>query len=156
MKRRLFLKSSVATGTLTAAAGYGLLPIQTASAASYPSDAFAAEDATSGASTVLGMDAASATESDDIKLKAPEVAENGAVVPIKISTNGATEMIAVVVEKNPAPLVMTAKFSDGASGALSGRIKMGQTSNVIAYAKMGDKLVKATAEVKVTAGGCGG
>ena len=152
MKRRSFLKGSIATSTLTVAAGAGLLH-PAAVLADYPTAAFDAEDAMSAVNSFMGSSEAS--ESGDIELKAPVQAENGAVVPIKATANGPTEALAIVVEGNPRPLVMSATFSN-ANGFLSGRIKMGQTSNVIAYAKTPGGIIKATQEVKVTVGGCGG
>ena len=152
MKRRSFLKGSIATSTLTVAAGAGLLH-PAAVLAEYPTAAFDAEDAMSAVKNFFGS--ADAAESGDVQLKAPVQAENGAVVPIKATTSGAAEAIAVVVEGNPRPLVMSATFSN-ANGFLSGRIKMGKTSNVVAYAKTSGGVIKATQEVKVTVGGCGG
>ncbi len=154
MKRRSFLKGSIATSTITAVSSVALFQPQTVLAANYPEAAFNTEDNASAVSSLFGS--SEAADSANITLKVPEVAENGAVVPVKVSTSGPVEMIAIVVEENPRPLVMSATFGDGASGYLSGRIKMGKTSNVVAYAKMGDDVIKTAAEVKVTAGGCGG
>lgn len=152
MKRRSFLKGSIATSTLTVAAGAGLLH-PAAVLADYPAAAFDADDAMSAVNSFMGT--SDATESGDVQLKAPVQAENGAVVPVKATTSGATEALAIVVEGNPKPLVMSATFSN-ANGFLSGRIKMGKTSNVVAYAKTSGGVIKATQEVKVTVGGCGG
>ncbi|MFT5258397.1 MAG: sulfur-oxidizing protein SoxY [Saprospiraceae bacterium] len=154
MKRRSFLQGAIATSTLSTLASAGLLIPQAVLAANYPAAAFDTENSATAVSNLFGS--TDAADSANITLKAPEVAENGAVVPIKVSTNGPTEMIAVVVEENPRPLVMSATFGEGASGYLSGRIKMGKTSKVVAYAKMNGQVVKTMAEVKVTAGGCGG
>ena len=152
MKRRSFLKGSIATSTLTVAASAGLLH-PTAVLADYPTAAFDAEDAMTAVKEFLGS--TDATESGGVQLKAPVQAENGAVVPVKATTSAAAEALAIVVEGNPRPLVMSATFSN-ANGFLSGRIKMGTTSNVIAYAKTSGGIIKATQEVKVTVGGCGG
>ena len=152
MKRRSFLKGSIATSTLTVAAGAGLLHPASV-LADYPTAAFDAEDSMAAVSDFLGS--GDATESGDVQLKAPVQAENGAVVPVKATTSGAAEAIAIIVEGNPRPMVMAATFSN-ANGFLSGRIKMGKTSNVVAYAKTSGGLIKATQEVKVTVGGCGG
>lgn len=153
MKRRSFLKGSLATSTLSIAAGAGLLN-PTAVMAAYPTAAFDTEDAATAISDVLGS--SDAKDSGDIVLKAPVQAENGAVVPVKVTTSVPTEAIALVVEGNPKPLVLAATLGAGANGALSGRIKMGKTSNVVAYAKTSGGVIKATQEVKVTVGGCGG
>ncbi len=153
MKRRSFLKGSIATSTLTIAASAGLLH-PTSVLADYPTAAFEADDSATAVSSIMGS--SDASDSGDIQLKAPVQAENGAVVPVKVSTTGATEAIAIVVEGNPKPLVLAATMGAGANGALSGRIKMGKTSNVVAYAKTAGGVIKASQEVKVTVGGCGG
>lgn len=153
MKRRSFLKGSIATSTLTIAASAGLLH-PTSVLADYPTAAFDADDAAVAVSDIMGS--SDASDSADIQLKAPVQAENGAVVPVKVSTSGATEAIAIVVEGNPKPLVLAATMGAGANGLLSGRIKMGKTSNVVAYAKTAGGVIKASQEIKVTVGGCGG
>ena len=153
MKRRSFLKGSLATSTLSIAAGAGLL--QPGSVfAEYPKAAFKSKDAAGALNAMMGSSDAAA--SGDITLKAPVQAENGAVVPIKVSTTVAAESIAIVVAENPLPMVLAATMGAGANGELSGRIKMGKTSNVIAYAKTANGIIKAEQEVKVTVGGCGG
>ena len=153
MKRRSFLKGSLATSTLSVAAGAGLLhPVSVF--ADYPTAAFDADDAMMAVEGVLG--AGEATDSDDITLKAPVQAENGAVVPVKVTTTSPVESIAIVVEGNPKPLVLSASLGESMNGFLSGRIKMGKSSNVVAYAKTADGIIKTSQEVKVTVGGCGG
>ncbi len=153
MKRRSFLKGSIATSSLAIAASAGLLH-PTAVLADYPMAAFDADDAMTAVADIMGS--SDASDSGDINLKAPVQAENGAVVPVKVSTNVAVESIAIVVEGNPKPLVLAAALGAGANGVLSGRIKMGKTSNVVAYAKTAGGVIKASQEVKVTVGGCGG
>jgi sulfur-oxidizing protein SoxY len=99
----------------------------------------------------------SAAASGDISVKAPDIAENGAVVPVEIiSSIAGTDSIAIVGEKNTLPLIAVFNFSNGGQGYVSTRIKMGSTSNVIALVKAGGKAYKAHKEVKVTIGGCGG
>ena len=97
-------------------------------------------------------------ESKDISLTAPDIAENGAVVPIAASTALAgVKRLAFLVEKNPTTLAGVFEFSDAVETAVSARIKMGQTSNVLAVAILADgKVLFAQKEVKVTLGGCGG
>lgn len=153
MKRRLFIKGTVATSTFAAAGAAGLITTQTALAENTRS-AFGADNKDAVISALFGDELPA--DSAHITLKAPEVAENGAVVPIKVTTSSPAEMIAIVVEENPSPLALTAKFEPGTNGYLSGRIKMGKTSNVIAYARINGELIKTAVEVKVTAGGCGG
>jgi sulfur-oxidizing protein SoxY len=153
MKRRSFLKGSIATSTLTVAASAGLLHPASVFA-DYPMAAFDQEDAMAAVSGMFGS--SDAADSGDIQLKAPVQAENGAVVPVKVSTSVPAETIIIVVEGNPRPLVMAAALGAGANGVLSGRVKMGKTSNVMAYAKTAGGVIKTSQEVKVTVGGCGG
>jgi sulfur-oxidizing protein SoxY len=95
--------------------------------------------------------------SDAINIKAPDIAENGAVVPITISTDmEGIESIALIAEKNPVPLVASFDLGTGAQGFVATRIKMGKTGDVVAVVKSGGKLYSARKGVKVTIGGCGG
>jgi len=101
--------------------------------------------------------ATGAVESDQIAVTAPDIAENGAVVPVTITSKLAgTDSIAIIGEKNPFPLVAVFNLMNGSEGYVSTRIKMETTSNVIAIVKAGDKVFKAHKEVKVTIGGYGG
>lgn len=154
MKRRSFIKGSLATSSLVIAASAGLLQPGLVLAADYPTAAFDADAASDALSAIMGS--SDASESGDIVLKAPVQAENGAVVPVKVTVPGGAEAIALVVEGNPKPLVLAATIGAGANGFLSGRIKMGKTSNVVAYAKTAAGVIKAGQEIKVTVGGCGG
>lgn len=94
---------------------------------------------------------------DAVNLKVPDIAENGAVVPVSVSTDlPGVESISVVVDNNPTPLAATFELTDRTPADISVRIKMGESSNVHAIVKAGDKLYSASKEVKVTIGGCGG
>ena len=96
-------------------------------------------------------------ESKDLMLRAPEIAENGNVVRIGAQSNIAgTTQIALVVEKNPSALAAMFEVPVGTDANVETNIKMGQSSNVYALAKAGDKYYYAVKEVKVTLGGCGG
>ncbi|MET0094148.1 MAG: thiosulfate oxidation carrier protein SoxY, partial [Sedimenticola sp.] len=96
-------------------------------------------------------------DSGDIKIKAPDIAENGAVVPITVSTGMAgVESISIIAANNPVPLVASFNMGEGAQGFVSTRIKMGKTGDVVAVVKAGGKLLSNRKEVKVTIGGCGG
>jgi sulfur-oxidizing protein SoxY len=98
-----------------------------------------------------------AASSRDILITAPEIAENGAQVPVTVTSKIAnTQSISIVVDKNPFPLSSTYEFSNGADSYVSTRLKMGQTSNVIAIVKADGKYFTASKEIKVTIGGCGG
>jgi len=104
----------------------------------------------------LGL--AKPAESKDIVLTAPDIAENGAVVPIAASTSlPGVKRIAFMIEKNPTTLAGVFEFTEFVDTSVSTRVKMAQTSNVLAVAIMGDgKVLYAQKEVKVTLGGCGG
>ncbi|MCF6338041.1 MAG: thiosulfate oxidation carrier protein SoxY [Gammaproteobacteria bacterium] len=153
MKRRTFLKGTVASGMLSVAASAGLLTPRRVLAA-WPETAFTAKSIDDALDTLLG-DTTLAT-SGDIKIKAPEIAENGAVVPITISTGMAAESISVLIAKNPSPLACSFALGGSTLGFVSTRVKMGETSDLIAVVKSGGKLYSAKKTVKVTIGGCGG
>ena len=98
-----------------------------------------------------------ATPSSAITLDAPEIAENGAVVPITIETTlDNVQSISIVVEKNPRPLAIAFDIPPGTLPNVACRIKMGQTSPVMAVVKTDSGLYSTAKEVKVTIGGCGG
>ena len=107
---------------------------------------------------VKAMGGSAPTESKDITITSPDIAENGAVVPFTIASKiPKTESIALMVEKNPNILAANFNIPDGTEPWVNTRVKMGQTSNVIALVKAGDgKYYYASKEVKVTLGGCGG
>ncbi|MDD3608385.1 MAG: thiosulfate oxidation carrier protein SoxY [Halothiobacillaceae bacterium] len=152
-KRRVFLKGSLAASAVGVAVGAGLLTPRTVLAA-WPEAAYKAKDAAGALKGALGVD--SATDSADVTVKAPDIAENGAVVPITIESKMAgAEMIAMLVDGNEMPLVCDFTMT-GAQAYISTRIRMGKTSNVVGVVKAGGKLYQAKKEVKVTIGGCGG
>jgi sulfur-oxidizing protein SoxY len=96
-------------------------------------------------------------ESDKIDLKAPEIAENGAIVPVEITSRiPGTETVYIIAEKNPQPLVAEFDFSAAIDPFISTRIKMGETARVRVIVKAGGKFYATAREVKVTIGGCGG
>src|SRR2546428_7912332 len=98
-----------------------------------------------------------AAPSQDLTIEAPQIAENGAVVPIEISSAipGTTALI-VVIDKNPFPLIARFDFKEGALPFVKVNVKMGETSDVRVLAEADGKHYVATKEVKVTIGGCGG
>lgn len=151
--RRTVLKSAGVAGTVAVAATAGLLPSR-ALAAEWNKAAF---DAKNVADSLKGFGMTGAVDSKDISIKAPEIAENGAVVPVEITSKiPGTQSISVLVEKNQTPFTAMFELSNGAEGFISTRIKMSQTSNVRVVVKAGGKLYTAAKEVKVTIGGCGG
>jgi sulfur-oxidizing protein SoxY len=117
-------------------------------------EAFGAKSA---ADALKNLGAASPAPSKDIVIEAPQIAENGAVVPIEISSNiPGTSSIAVLIEKNPFPLTGKFDFKEGALPFVKLNVKMGETSDVRVIALAGGKSFVATREIKVTIGGCGG
>lgn len=154
MKRRTFLKGTVASSALAVAAGAGLLRSGQVLAAEWPAAAFGAKDVAAASKAAFGSEGA---DSKDIKIKAPLQAENGAVVPVKVETSLAdVKSIAIMVAENPSPLATKVDFSGDAVGYYSTRVKMGKTSDILVYVNSGGKVLKASAMVKVTVGGCGG
>jgi sulfur-oxidizing protein SoxY len=103
---------------------------------------------------ILG--ASGADKSAAVTLVAPDIAENGAVVPVGINTTLKAEQIAILVEKNPSALAAQFFIPAGTDAFVTTRMKMGQTSNVYALVKADGKWNMAVKEVKVTLGGCGG
>jgi len=120
----------------------------------YPEDAFKQKDGKEAIKLLYGR---AAEPSDKIKLDAPEIAENGAVVPISVSTSlPDVTSIAFVVPENPNVLAAYYKIPQGTMPSIANRLKMAKTSTVIVLVESGGKLFSATKEVKVTVGGCGG
>jgi len=154
MKRRIFLKRSLTASAVGVAAGAGLLAPQQI-LAEWNKAAFEAKEIPNALNALLGS---STTEpSEAIKIKAPDIAENGAVVPITVETTlPDVESIAIIASENPVPLVANFNLGKNAEGFVSTRIKMGKTGDVIGVVKSGGKLFSASKSVKVTIGGCGG
>ena len=104
-----------------------------------------------------GIGAGNPAASTDLVIEAPQIAENGAVVPIEVSSAIAgTTAIAVIIEKNPFPLAAQFDFQNGALPYVKLNVKMNETSDVRAVAIAGGRQYTATKEIKVTIGGCGG
>ncbi|MGB5716646.1 MAG: thiosulfate oxidation carrier protein SoxY [Gammaproteobacteria bacterium] len=154
MKRRIFLKGSLATGAVGIAVSTGLLTPRV-SLAAWSKAAFEAKDVNGAVSALFNT--SDMASSDKISIKAPDIAENGAVVPVSVTTSidGASS-ISILADKNATPLTAEFTLGSGTEGYVSTRIKMGKTANVIAVVKAGDKLYSTQKEVKVTIGGCGG
>jgi sulfur-oxidizing protein SoxY len=153
MKRRLFLKGTLASSAVAVAAGAGLLaPAQVIGA--WNKGAFESKSIPDALQALLGSSAHES--SDKVEITAPDIAENGAVVPVTIKTSLPAETISLLTEKNASPLTASFVLAAAADKDVSVRIKMGQTSNLVAVVKAGGKYYSATKEVKVTVGGCGG
>ena len=116
----------------------------------------AAFDARAVAEALKGIGATATEDSDRIVLKAPEIAENGAIVPLEVASEiPGTQAIYVLVDKNPQPLTAIFEFANGAEAFVATRIKMNESSRVRILAKAGGKFYATMREVKVTIGGCG-
>lgn len=148
--RRQALKAGVGLGLFGMLATLGLLP----------KSAWAAVDrkvfeAKSLKEAFQAMGGLAPADSNLVILDVPETAENGAMVPVTVESKfPRTEQISILVEKNPTALVENLTIAEGTEGFISTRIKMAQTSTVIALVKADGKFYKAVKEVKVTAGGC--
>jgi len=153
MNRRNFIKNSMLfAGSLVAVPS---LIVSSKAYAAWPEKSFDIKDLTESVSSVYGH--SNLEESSKVKLKAPEIAENGAIVPINVSTTlDNVESIMIFVENNPQPLSSGYKLTSLSEPSIGTRLKMGKTSNVMAAVKSGDKVYTSTQEVKVTIGGCGG
>jgi len=152
--RRKFVKTATFVGAAVSVAGGGILIPQRALGA-YAQAAFEARDVSGALTASLGSD--QHTASDAIKLKAPDIAENGAVVPVTVSSTMANvTAISIIASANATPLTSTYMLSSVSEPFVSTRIKMGKTADVIAVIKADGKLYSASKEVKVTIGGCGG
>ncbi|WP_426439052.1 thiosulfate oxidation carrier protein SoxY [Bradyrhizobium genosp. P] len=153
--RRLVLKGI----GVTALIGLGVIPLdvpQALAAANdkYPEDAFKQK---SQADAIKALYGKTAEPSDKVKMDAPEIAENGAVVPISVTTTLAdVTSISFLVAENPNALAASYKIPAGTVPGVANRLKMAKTTNVTAIVEAGGKLYSTTKEVKVTVGGCGG
>jgi sulfur-oxidizing protein SoxY len=151
--RRNVLKGAAGAGTVAVAVAAGLLKPNLAMAVA-PRSAF---DAKNVGDAMSAMGAGSPADSKDITVKAPDIAENGAVVPVEVTSSIAgTTSIAIIAEKNVTPLVAQFDMLGGTEGYISTRIKMGSTALIRAVVMAGGKSYTAAKEVKVTIGGCGG
>ncbi|MCK1385962.1 thiosulfate oxidation carrier protein SoxY [Bradyrhizobium sp. 21] len=153
--RRLILLGAASVALL----GLGNLPFGAAPALAaandkYPDEAFKQKGEADAIKALYGK---TAEPSDKVKLDAPEIAENGGVVPISVTTTlDKVTSISLLVAENPSALAASYKIPDGTIPGVANRLKMAKTSNVVAIIEADGKLYSATKEVKVTVGGCGG
>ena len=153
-RRRILLKGSLAASSAGIAIGAGVLKPRLA-LAEWKSAAFQAKDAKTAMTELMGGD--HAETSDRIRIKAPDIAENGAVVPVTVETDlEDVTSIAIMASKNQSPLIASFDFTEASIPFVSTRIKMAETADVVAVVKAGNKLYKNVRSVKVTIGGCGG
>ena len=152
--RRNVLKGTGGAAVMGLAAAAGLFKPGSAWAQNWNKAAFETKSMND---TIKAMGGSTAAESKDIVITSPDIAENGAVVPFSIASKiPKTESIALLVEKNPNTLAANFNIPDGTEAGITTRVKMGQTSNVIALVKADGKFYYTGKEVKVTLGGCGG
>jgi len=151
--RRNVLKGATGASAVAVAVAAGLLkPTQVL--ADWNKAAF---DAKNVGDAMKGMGVSGPADSKEISIKAPEIAENGAVVPVEVSSAiPGTTSIAIMAEKNVTPLLAEFHLSGGTQAYISTRIKMAATALVRAVVTAGGKSYTAAKEVKVTIGGCGG
>jgi sulfur-oxidizing protein SoxY len=151
--RREFIKAGSVLGLMIAA---GLMSIEDALAQQQAWNK-AAFEAKSLEDTIKALGGAAPAQSADISMTAPDIAENGAVVPVGVASKiPNTQAVYILVEKNPNALAAGFTIPAGTEPNVATRIKMGQTSNVHAVVKADNKFYVATKEIKVTLGGCGG
>ncbi len=150
--RRSFLGFACNTAALAIAAAAGLLK----SGQSWAAWNKAGFESKALAEAMKSLGAVNPVESRDIVITAPDIAENGAVVPVAVTSRiPNTQQISIIAEKNPFPLAATFDVASGGEGYVSTRIKMGQTSDVWAVVKAGSQYFIAKKEIKITVGGCG-
>lgn len=149
-------------GTLKAGGGVGIFGLLVAAGMIKPGMALAARDqavfsASSLDEAFKAMGAGSPAESGDVQIVGPDIAENGAVVPVGVTSSLANvEQIAILIEKNPNKVAASFSIPEGTLADVQTRVKMGQTSDVYAMVKADGKFYMAKKEIKVTLGGCGG
>ena len=154
IQRRTLLKATMLTGLGAFAAAAGLLSPRRVMAA-WPKNAFAAKKALVAVSRLFGSD--SMTETKDIEITAPQLAENGAEVGISVRTKIAkADSITILAENNPTPLAVSFVSKPGKLQFVRTRLKIAKTTNINAVVRSEGKLYVAKFEVKVTKGGCGG
>ncbi len=152
--RRTTLQVAGSAGLYGALLSLGLLRPGAAAAEAFDEKMF---HVTGVSDTLKALGAAGATESKDVVIVSPDIAENGAVVPVGVKSNlPNTQSIALLVDKNPNALAGAYDILEGTQPEVSMRIKMGQSSDVVALVKADGKYYMAKKEIKVTLGGCGG
>ena len=149
-RREMLARSATVAGLLAAA---GFLPAS--AQAAWPQAAF---DAKNLADAVKALGGGAPAASNDVTITGPDIAENGAVVPVGAATAlPGVKRLLLLVEKNPNVLAAVFDVTDAVEANVNTRVKMGQSSNVFAVAMMNDgKVLYAVKEIKVTLGGCGG
>ncbi|RTE93318.1 thiosulfate oxidation carrier protein SoxY [Bradyrhizobium sp. LVM 105] len=153
--RRLILQGAASVALL----GLGNLPfaatpVRAAANDKYPDEAFKQKNEADAIKALYGK---TAEPSDKVKLDAPEIAENGGVVPVSVTTTlDKVSAISFFVTENPYALAASYKIAEGTIPGVANRLKMAKTTKLVAIVEADGKLYSATKEVKVTVGGCGG
>lgn len=154
ISRRFLLKGALVSGMTLSVLSLGIsFPKQVWAA--WNKKAFTSKKMDEALEAFLGTN--KMTASDKIVIGAPNIAENGAVVPITVDSSiDGLESISIFVKNNPTPLIASFTIFAGSSAKVSTRIKMAKTSDLYAVVKANGKLYEAHKEIKVTIGGCGG
>ncbi len=153
-ERRTFVRTAGSAGILALLVARGFLTVGEARADLWNKPAFDAESLEDALSALVDSPS---SESTGVTIVAPDIAENGAVVPVGvIATMKGVESIAILCEKNPHPLAAIYEIPAGTHADVKTRVKMAQTSNVLVLVKAGGRVHMARKEIKVTRGGCGG
>ena len=152
--RRAFIRHAGNTGVVALLVANGFLKAESAGAVLWDKAAF---DATSLHDALARIVDGSITNSDEVEIVAPAIAENGAVVPVGvIASMPGVESIAILCEKNPHPLAAIFEIPEGTFADVKTRVKMAGSANVVVVVKAQGKFYMASKEIKVTRGGCGG
>ena len=153
--RRLILQGAASVALLGLGnLPFGAAPARAAANDKYPEEAFKQK---SEADAIKALYGKTAEPSDKVKLDAPEIAENGGVVPISVTTTlDKVTSISFFVAENPSALAASYTIPEGTIPAVANRLKMAKTTKLVAIVEADGKLYSATKEVKVTVGGCGG
>jgi sulfur-oxidizing protein SoxY len=160
MQRRTVLQTGLIAAPAAVLGFGGLLPARALAAAgpatdAWPDQAFHAEALDDAVAELFG--GRDAEDTDRITLTAPDIAENGRIVPVEVAADlPAVQTMTLLSDGNPFPLLARARFTPAVAPRVSIRVKMGQSANLIALVEADGKLYRSTRAVKVTAGGCGG
>jgi sulfur-oxidizing protein SoxY len=153
-QRRHVLQAGASAGLYTLLASLGLFRADEALAQALSSGAWQTKNV---ADTLKSLGVSATADSREVIITSPDIAENGAVVPVGVrSSLPKTDFIALMVEKNPNTLAAAYEIAEGTDPDVNMRIKMGQSSDVIALVRADGKYYMARKEIKVTLGGCGG
>ena len=153
-RRRAFIRHAGNTGVVALLVANGFLKPESAHAALWNKAAF---DATTLQDALARIVDGSISNSDEVEIVAPAIAENGAVVPVGVMASmSGVESIAILCEKNPHPLAAIFDIPEGTYADVKTRVKMAGTANVVVVVKAQGKFYMASKEIKVTRGGCGG